>query len=459
MNESNLHKYQHTGVEHILNNSHAGLFLDMGLGKTVTTLTAANKLMYEELDINTVLIIGPKRVVENVWTSELEKWDHLKHLKMSRVIGPEKKRLEALRTKADIYLISRDNIAWLCGQYGGSKLPFDMLIIDESSSFKNPKAVRFKALKLIQPCFKRVVILTGTPAPNGLIDLWPQIYLLDRGERLGKTITAYRDNFFRPGKRNGAIIYTYDIQKDGDERIHKQIDDICISMKAADYLDLPKKIDNYIYIELPEKIKQSYEDFEKEQVLSLMSDKEITALSAAALSGKLLQFANGAIYDENKDWHEIHQLKLEALEDIIEANQGKPILLAWTFRHDMERLMHHFRKLNPRQLKTDQDISDWNAGKIQLMMMHPASGGHGLNLQTGGNTIVWFGQNWSLELYEQFNARLDRQGQTQSVIVHHLICKDTEDESVVKSLANKQHKQDGLMLALKAKIEKYKKYF
>lgn len=460
MNESNLWKYQHTGVNHILDNSHSGLFLDMGLGKTVTTLTAINILQFHEMDISSALIIGPKRVVESVWSAEIEKWDHLKHLKISKIIGPEKKRLEALRQPADIYLVSRDNIAWLCGQFNGGRLPMDMLVIDESSSFKNHKSIRFKALKLAAPYFSRVVILTGTPAPNGLIDLWSQIYLLDRGERLGKTITAYRDNYFKPGKRNGAIIYSYDLQKDGEARIHEQIDDICMSMKAKDYLDLPERTNNYVYIDLPEKIKQQYEDFEAEQVLALLeNDKEITAINAAALSNKLLQFANGAVYDENKDWHEFHKEKLDALDEIIENANGKPVLLAWTFRHDQERILEHFKKLKPKQLKTDQDIQDWNAKKIPLMMMHPASGGHGLNLQSGGSIIVWFGQTWSLELYEQFNARLDRQGQIEPVTVHHLVCRGTEDETVIASLARKQSKQDGLMEALKAKIDKYRKKF
>lgn len=460
MNEGNLHGYQNTGIDHILEKTHCGLFLDMGLGKTVTTLTAVNKLIFEDLSIDKVLIIGPKRVVENVWSSEISKWQHLKHLKISKVIGPEKKRVEALKNKAEIYLVSRDNLAWLCGYFGGGKLPFDMLVIDESSSFKNHKAVRFKALRQVMPFFKRVVILTGTPAPNSLIDLWPQIYLLDRGERLGKTITAYRDLYFKPGKRNGAIVYSYDLQKGGDEEIHKRIEDICMSMKAKDYLDLPERINNYVYINLPESVKKQYNDFEAQQVLQLLeSGKEITAVNAAALSNKLLQFANGALYDENKNWHEIHKEKLEALEEIVENNNGKPVLVAWTYRHDAERILHHFKKLSPRQLVNDKDIEDWNAKKIQLMLMHPASGGHGLNLQSGGNTIVWFGETWSLELYEQFNARLDRQGQSEAVTVHHLICQNTEDESVIAALKRKQTKQDGLMEALKVKIEKYRKIF
>jgi SNF2 family DNA or RNA helicase len=429
-------------------------------GKTVSTLTAINELIYEELDVSKVLIIGPKRVAESVWTAEAKKWDHLKHLKIAKVIGSEKQRKAALREKADIYMIGRDNIVWLCGQFGGSMLPFDMLVIDESSSFKSPKSLRFKALKLAQPSFKRVVILTGTPAPNGLIDIWSQVYLLDRGKRLGKTITAYREIYFKPGKRNGAIIYNYDLQQDGESRIHDKISDICMSMKAKDYLDLPKRIDNYIEIQFPAGLQQKYDDFERDQVLEMFSDAEdISAINAAALSNKLLQFANGAVYDNKKNYHIIHDLKLEAAEEIVENANGKPVLIAYTYKHDLERLLEKLKKYKPKQLKTDQDINDWNAGKIQVMIMHPASGGHGLNLQAGGNIIVWFGQTWSLELYMQFNARLDRQGQTESVIVNHLVASKTIDQDVIKALANKNTRQEGLMQAIKLKIDNYKKLF
>jgi SNF2 family DNA or RNA helicase len=460
MNRDNLHNYQLNANDHIIDNNYCGLFLDMGLGKTVSTLTAINELIYEELDVSKVLIIGPKRVAESVWTAEAKKWDHLKHLKIAKVIGSEKQRKAALREKADIYMIGRDNIVWLCGQFGGSMLPFDMLVIDESSSFKSPKSLRFKALKLAQPSFKRVVILTGTPAPNGLIDIWSQVYLLDRGQRLGKTITAYREIYFKPGKRNGAIIYNYDLQQDGESRIHDKISDICMSMKAKDYLDLPKRIDNYIEIQFPADLQQKYDDFERDQVLEMFSDAEdISAINAAALSNKLLQFANGAVYDNEKNYHVIHDLKLEAAEEIVENANGKPVLIAYTYKHDLERLLEKLKKYKPKQLKTDQDINDWNAGKIQVMIMHPASGGHGLNLQAGGNIIVWFGQTWSLELYMQFNARLDRQGQTESVIVNHLVASKTIDQDVIKALANKNTRQEGLMQAIKLKIDKYKKLF
>lgn len=461
MNESNLHGYQETAIEHILDEPKAGLFLDMGLGKTVSTLTAINKLMFEELDINAVLVIAPKRVAETVWSTECEKWDHLDHFSLSKVIGTEKQRKAALAKKADIYLIGRDNVTWLCGQFGGSMLPFDMLVVDESSSFKSPKSLRFKALRAVQPSFKRVVILTGTPAPNGLIDLWSQIYLLDRGERLGKTISRYREEYFVPGKRNGHIVYNYNLQDTGEDRIHKKIGDICMSMKAEDYLDMPERINNTIKIQFPPSLQTQYNDFEKHQVLELLDHreegKEISAVNAAALSTKLQQFADGAIYDEDKNYSEIHKLKLDAAEEIIENANGQPVLIAWTYRHSLHRLEERLKKYKPRPLKTEQDIKDWNAGKIQVMLMHPASGGHGLNLQSGGNIIIWFSQNWSLELYQQFNARLDRQGQTKPVVVNHLVACNTVDEDIVSSLARKDSKQEGLMQAIKSRIAKYLK--
>lgn len=423
-------------------------------------MTAIQKLIYEELDIDNALVIAPKRVAESVWSAEIDKWSHLRGLKISKVIGTPKQRLAALRVRADIYMLGRDNVAWLCGEYGGNMLPFDMLVIDESSSFKNPKSNRFKALKMVQPSFKRVVILTGTPAPNGLIDLWSQIYLLDRGERLGKTITSYRSEYFNPGKRNGHIVYNYNIQKDGETRIHEKIDDICIAMKAEDYLDLEEPINNIIKIEFPNAVKKQYLDFERDQVLEMFADaEEISAVNAAALSTKLQQFANGAIYDEDKNYHVIHDLKLDVVDEIVEAAGGKPVLIAYTYKHDLERLMERLKKYNPRKLKTDQDIQDWNDGKIQIMIMHPASGGHGLNLQDGGNNIIWFGQNWSLELYQQFNARLARQGQKNVVVINRLVMEGTVDEDIVKSLERKDIKQEGLMQAVKARIEKYKKYF
>lgn len=474
MKETDLHKYQKACVEHIITHPFCGVFLDMGLGKTVSTLTAINYLIFDYLEINSVLVIAPKRVAESVWQEEAEKWDHLKHLSFSKIIGSAKQRISAVMdTKADIYIISRDNVAWLCALYGGGKLPFDMVVIDELSSFKSYKSERFKALRGARPYLKRLVGLTGTPAPNGLIDLWPQIYLMDRGERLEKTISRYREKYFRPGQTNGHVVYSYDLMSDSEYLIHKKIEDICISMKANDYLEMPERTDNYIKLKMPEQIKKQYDDFEKNKVLDLFkseqeyldnADKwvdkpvEINAVNAAALSNKLLQFANGAVYDENRKVFPIHDIKLEALKEIIEDANGQSVLVAWTFQFDRDRIMDYLKKYKPRELKTNKDIEDWNAGKIQVMLAHPASAGHGLNLQAGGNLIVWFGQTWSLELYQQFNARLYRQGQKNHVVINHLILQGTHDEDVIRALKNKDKKQNALMNSIKAKIDKYKKY-
>ena len=465
MDKSDLHDYQVFGYKHIMNTPYCGLFLDMGLGKTVTTLTAINSLIYDELEISNALVVAPKRVAETVWSSECSKWDHLKHLRVSKIIGSEQKRLEALKVEADIYVISRDNVKWLCSLYGGT-LPFDMLVIDELSSFKSYKSLRFKALKLARPSIKRVVGLTGTPAPNGYIDLWAQLYLIDRGERLEKTITRYRERYFREGRKNGAVVYDYKLLNDAEEQINQRISDICISMKAEDYLDMPDFVYNEIRVEMPPQIKKMYEEFEKEKVLEVIvwqaesedwTKKEVSVVNAAALSNKLLQFANGAIYDDNHEAHNIHDLKIEALKEIIEDANGKSILVAWTFQSDRDRLMEALKAYKPRELKTEKDILDWNADKVQVMLAHPASAGHGLNLQAGGNIIVWFGLTWSLELYQQFNGRLYRQGQkSKSVIVHHIINAGTHDEDVIKAIKAKDKKQENLLQSIKAKINKYK---
>lgn len=456
LTRENLHEYQETGVQHILDNTHCGLFLEMGLGKTVTTLTAINTLLYEWLDIDTVLVVAPKRVAESVWDAEIDRWAHLNGLTVSKIIGTAKERKIALKQKADIYLLGRDNVSWLCSQFGGSMLPFDMLVIDELSSFKNHKSLRFKSLRKVQPSFKRVVGLTGTPAPNGLIDLWSQMYLLDRGERLGKFIGTYRDEFFKPGQRNGHIVYNYKIIPEGEKRIHERISDICMSMKTKDYLKLPGRIDNIIEIKLTKELQFEYNQFVAEQVLSMFGEgQEITAANAAALSGKLLQFANGAIYDSDKNYHVVHDLKIEATKELIEDANGKPVLIAYSFKHDLARLKKSLAKYKPRQLKTQKDQDDWNAGNVQVMLMHPASGGHGLNLQAGGNIIVWFGNTWSLELEQQFNARLDRQGKKEVTIINKLVAVNTVEQDVIDSQLRKKTKQDGLMEAVKALIKKY----
>lgn len=457
LKETDLHEYQKKAAEHIIAHKYCGLFLEMGLGKTVSTLTAVEKLMYDYLEVNSVLVIAPKRVAETVWAEEAQNWEHLQHLTFSKIIGTERQRLEAFHKKADIHIISRDNIAWLCG-ICASNLSYDMLVIDELSSFKNHQSQRFKALRLARPWIKRVVGLTGTPAPNGLIDLWPQIYLMDRGERLGKTITKYRSTYFTPGRSNGYVVYNYNLQGGAEQAIRNKISDICISMQAQDYLNMPMLTNNYVKLEMPKDILAAYHKFEKDSIMKLINldnEVEITALNAASLSNKLLQFANGAIYDEDKNVYPIHDIKLEALEEIVEEACGKPVLVAWTYQFDRDRIMKYLSKYKPRELKTAKDIQDWNAGKVQLMLAHPASAGHGLNLQAGGNIIVWFGLTWSLELYQQFNARLYRQGQKQGVIIHHLYMAQTHDEDVILALKNKDRVQMSLMNSIKAKIDNY----
>lgn len=446
MQITDLHAYQKRAVAHLLKNTHAALFMDMGLGKTIAALTAIDILMFKELDISHPLIVAPKRVVESVWSQEAAIWEHTKHLTFSKIVGSEKQRLTALNKKADIHLISRDNIRWLCDKF--ETLPFDMLVIDELSSFKNASSRKFKLLRKKQPDFDRVVGLTGTPAPNSLMDLWSQLFLLDRGERLGRTITNYRQQFFYQIPRH----YGHTIRKYSEDIIHHLIKDICISMEAKDYLELPKRKDNIINIEFPPDLAKQYEAFAREAVMELAS-KEVTAVNASVLTNKLLQFANGAIYDQDKVVHSIHDLKMDAAQEIVRGANGKPVLIAWTYKFDRDKLLAKFPQA--RELKTDQDIIDWNAGEIEILLMHPASGGHGLNLQKGGNIIIWFGQTWSLELYQQLNARLDRQGLTKAVIVHHLVIKGTMDEQVIKRLESKDKGQKALMEATKAMIRKY----
>lgn len=456
MDESNLHNYQRYSVDYVIKHPFCALLLACGLGKTVSTLTAINRLMYEELEVNKVLVIAPKRVAEDTWVKEAAKWEHLKHLRISRVLGTERQRKEALKAKADIYVINRENVCWLTAYYGGA-LPFDMLVIDELSSFKSPKAQRFKALRLIRPQISRVVGLTGTPAPNGLADLWSQIYLLDQGERLGKTVTSYRTKYFRPGRSNGQVVFDYKPLEGSEESIYQQISDICVSMKAEDYLELPPRIDITTEVTLPVSAQSRYEEFEKTEILKLAEEEgnNISAVNAAALSNKLLQFSNGAIYDGERQVHEIHDAKLEALEEITEAANGEPVLVFYSFRHDIGRIKRKLAAFKPRELMDSEDIEKWNRGQIKVLLAHPASAGHGLNLQKGGNIVVWFGLTWSLELYQQANARLHRQGQTKPVKVYHLLSRGTMDEDVIKALSGKADKQEALMQAVKARIKKY----
>jgi SNF2 family DNA or RNA helicase len=462
INESNLWPYQEHSREHIIDEPFCGLFLEMGLGKTVTTLSAINRLIFN-LDVSKVLIIAPKRVAESVWIQEAEKWEHLKNLRFSKVTGTEKQREKALKVDADVYLLGRDNVVWLCGLYGGAFLPFDMLIVDESSSFKNPKSIRFKALRKVRTSFSRIVLLTGTPAPNGLLDIWPQIFLLDGGQRLGRFITHFRDEYFKPDARNGATVFSHKLRGGCESAIYEKIEDIVISMKAEDYLDLPGRVVNDIIIDFPSKVAKMYDDFKNDMVLQILIDDlldgngEISALTAAALSNKLLQFTNGAVYDENRAVHEFHDLKLDALEEVVEGLSGRPVLVAVNFKHDTTRIKKRFPKLRVEELKNQQTIDDWNAGEIDLLVMHPASGGHGLNLQKGGNNVVWFGLNWGLELYQQLNARLDRQGQTAVVYIHRILIRGTIDQKVGRRLEGKAEKQDNLMSAVKAELNNFRK--
>lgn len=443
--------YQQFSINHVLENNSAGLFLDMGMGKTVSTLTAIDDLLVLD-EINKVLVIAPKRVAEDTWSTEVEKWDHLKDLRVSKILGTSKQRLEAIKEDADIYVISRDNVAWLVDNYF-SDWKWDMCVIDELSSFKSSRAKRFKALRKVRPFFKRIVGLTGTPAPNGLIDLWPQMYLLDGGDRLGKTITGYRERYFKPGQRNGYVVYNWCLKEGSEEQIQNKISDICISMKAKDYLTLPDRIDNRIEIKLTPKAEQTYKALEKDLFMEL-NGQDITATNAAVLTNKLLQIANGAIYSESKEVVEIHNEKIDRLEEIIDTANGKPVLVFYNFKHDYKRIaeMLDKNKINYQSLETSEDIAKWNNGEIQVVLLHPASAGHGLNLQYGGNIIVWFGLTWSLELYQQANARLHRQGQKETVIIHHLIAKGTVDEDVMEVLEDKESNQDALLESVKARL-------
>lgn len=403
--------------------------------------------------IENVLVIAPLSVAEKTWTDEIEKWDHLQHLTFSKILGSPKQREEALFKKADVYLINRENVEWLVNYYQ-RKWPFKTVIIDELSSFKSSSAKRFKALRKVRPFMERVIGLTGTPSPNSLLDLWPQMYLLDQGERLGKTITQYRNKYFVPAQKNGHIVYSWQLIPGAEEAIYDKISDICVSMKAKDHLSLPPRTENIVEIELSNSSWKQYKELEREYVLEL-EESDVVASNAATLSNKLLQLSNGAIYDENGDGREIHQGKLDALERIIEDAQGQSILVFYQYKHDLERILARFKQAKVLNV-AEGDIQKWNEGKIPLLLAHPQSAGHGLNLQKGGHIIVWFGLTWSLEFYQQANARLDRQGQEQPVIIHHLVTKGTIDEQVIKALQTKEVGQDALMAAVKAKIEEYR---
>lgn len=442
----NPHNYQSFAAEFILEHPVCCLMLDMGLGKTVVTLSALWELALDYFDIGKVLVIAPKRVATDTWPRELSKWEHLTGLTASLVVGNREQREKALNCPAFLYIINRENVSWLVENF---RWDFDTVVIDELSSFKSNRTERFKAMKKVRPLVHRVIGLTGTPAPNSLLDLWPEMYLLDMGQRLGRFITGYRERFFTPDKRNREIVYSYKPREGAEDAIYSLISDICISMKAVDYLDMPERIDNRIEVEMSAKEKKIYDDFCRDMVVRI-GDEELDAINAGVLSGKLLQMANGAVYGDDHKVLPIHSRKLDALEDLVEAANGKPLLVAYWYKHDLARIRERFPEA--RCIDTSKDIADWNAGKVPLALIHPASAGHGLNLQEGGCTIVWYGLTWSLELYQQLNARLWRQGQKHTVVIHHIITKVTHDEDVMKALENKDMRQSNLIAAVRARI-------
>lgn len=454
------HPYQQYCLDRILEQKKVGLFLDMGLGKTVVTLSAVLELKYMRFQVNKVLVVAPKKVAEGTWNKEGAKWDHTQMLRLSNVLGTAKQRVKALEADADIYIINRDNVVWIT-EYYKQNWPFDMVVLDESSSFKNPAAKRFKAMARVSPRINRLVELTGTPSPNGLEDLWSQIYLLDQGERLEKRFSQYRMRYFIPDRRGAyGQVYTYKLIDGAEETIMKRISDICVSMKAEDYIELPDLIEHTIPVVLSPAEMKTYREMEREMIIDLPDEAEISATSAAALSGKLLQLANGAVYDETHSYHEIHSAKIEAFLELIESLQGKPAIVFYSFQHDRDRLLlalgKHCKGLRVRYLSDPQDETDWNEGRIDILLAHPASCGYGLNLQEGGNHVIWFGLTWAYELYVQANDRLHRQGQTEKVIVHHLVCVGTRDEDVVKALALKDKAQGYVIESLKARIKDVK---
>lgn len=443
----NPHEYQTYATNFILEHPVAAVLLEMGLGKSVITLTAIYELMLNRFEVEKVLVIAPLRVARDTWPAEIEKWEHLKGLTYSVAIGTEAERLAALKRPAHLYLINRENVDWLITK---SHLPFDydMVVIDELSSFKSYAAKRFKSLLKVRPRVKRMVGLTGTPSGNGLMDLWAEFRVLDMGQRLGRYITHYRNNFFVPDKRNQQMIFSYKPKPGAEDAIYKLISDITISMKSADFLKMPECIINEVPVALSEKEWSVYQALKEDMVVDLKTE-EIDAVNAAALSGKLLQMANGAVYNEEKEVIRIHDRKLDALEDLIEGANGKPVLVAYWYNHDLQRIKQRF---SVREIKTSQDIKDWNDGEIPIAVIHPASAGHGLNIQFGGSTIIWFGLTWSLELYQQTNARLWRQGQNDTVVIHHIIAKDTIDEDVMAALRKKEKIQSALIDSVKARI-------
>ena len=442
------HSYQEYAIRYIETHPISALLIDMGLGKTSITLTAIRNLLFDSFAVCKVLVIAPLRVAKNTWTDEIKKWEHLSTLTYSLIVGNENERLSALNEKADIYIINRENVDWLVNK-SGYKFDFDMVVIDELSSFKNHQSKRFKSLMKVRPLVKRIVGLTGTPSSNGLMDLFAEFKILDMGKRLGYFIGQYRNTYFKPDKMNGPIVYSYKPLPNAENAIYEKISDITVSMKANEYLKMPELVTSNCVVELSDNEKKQYDEMKKSLVLEI-TDGEITAANAASLSNKLCQLSNGAIYDDEQNIVEIHDRKLDALEDIIESMNGKPLLVAYWYRHDLERIKSRF---SVREIKTSEDISDWNDGKIPVALIHPASAGHGLNLQNGGSTLVWFGLTWSLELYQQTNARLYRQGQKNAVVIQHIITKGTIDEQILKALQKKNKTQADLIDAVRANLE------
>lgn len=439
------HNYQRYATQFVIDHPSCGLLLDMGLGKSVITLTAMWELLLDSFEVGRALVIAPKRVAVSTWPSEIEKRDHLKGLSYSVVVGSEKERRAALGKKAFLYIINRENLVWLIEK---EYFHFDMVVIDELSSFKSYQAKRFRMLRKVRGSVKRIVGLTGTPASNGLMDLWAEIGILDGGERLGRYIGKYRERYFLPDKRNREVVFSYKPKEGAEEAIYEKISDICVSMKASDYLQLPGLVSSEVPVSMDEKEKRLYEKLKSDLILP-MEGGDIDAASAVGLSNKLLQMANGAVYDENGKVRLIHDRKLDALEDLIEAANGKPVLIAYWFQHDRDRLMRRFGAV---QIDTEKSIKDWNAGKIPVAILHPASAGHGLNLQEGGSYLIWFGLTWSLELYQQCNGRLYRQGAKSTVTIQHLITKGTIDEDVLRALQKKDCIQEALLSAVKANL-------
>lgn len=448
------HEYQKYAVDYIETHPAAAIFLDCGLGKTSITLTAIADLLFDSFEVHKVLVIAPLRVARDTWTSEADKWDHLQDLICSVAVGTEAQRRSALMRRADIYIINRENVQWLIDE-SGIPFDFDMVVIDELSSFKNHQTKRFKSLLKVRPKVSRIVGLTGTPASNGLMDLWAEFRILDMGQRLGRFITKYRTDYFTPDKVNGPIIYSYKPLPDAEKQIYGKISDITISMKSTDHLKMPELVSSKHTVYLSEDERKRYEDMKAELIL-LLPEGEVTAANAAALSNKLSQMANGAVYSDDASVVKIHDRKLDALEDIIEAANSKPLLVAYWYKHDLERITARLVEIKVpfSKLDTDASIRKWNAGELPVALIHPASAGHGLNLQSGGSTIVWFGLTWSLELYQQTNARLWRQGQTAgTVVVQHIVTKGTIDERIMKALSKKEHTQTALIDAVKADLK------